>query len=107
MGPGGYTSGFDNDVPHFDQRGHYRTHNDIERTRHKARRRTGGIGGGRVREEDLMGDGGAGDGAGMRFVLVCGILATIVAVPVGISGLFSGLDRRKKVRADSTTSQGG
>lgn len=47
MGPGGFASGFDNDVPHFNQRGHYQTHSTIEQTRNRVRRKRG------VSAEDL------------------------------------------------------
>ena len=93
MGPGGYAQGFDNDVPHFDQRGHYRTHSEIERSRHRARRR--GVEG-RIHEAEL--EQGSISGMG-NFVLVCGVLGTILAVPVLLAGVM-GDGGRKKVRVE-------
>lgn len=86
MGPGGYVRGFDNDVPHFDQSGHFRTHSEIERSRHRARRRR------TMRIEEAEAEAGGVSSLG-NFVLVCGVLATIVAVPVGI-GAVIGRKRR-------------
>ena len=98
MGPGGYTQGFDNDVPHFDQRGHYQTHNDIERTRHKARRRRME---GRIHEAELEG----GTSNLMNFLLVSGVLATILGVPVVLGGLLGDGGRGKRFKVDETRSQ--
>ena len=79
-GPGGFTSGFDNDVRHFDQEGHLRTHSTIEQMRHRARRK------GRVRVDE-------GDYAGrsslFNFVVISGVLIGTF----GISGTMLGLGR--------------
>ncbi|KAF4548046.1 DnaJ domain-containing protein 3 [Elsinoe fawcettii] len=37
-GPGGFAPGWDNDVPHFDREGHYRTQEGVERMRSRMRR---------------------------------------------------------------------
>ena len=79
--------GFDNDVPHFDQGGHFRTHSEIERSRHRARRRR------TVRVEEAEEEVGGGSSLG-GFVMVCGVLATILAVPVGIGAVIGGRRRR-------------
>lgn len=80
-GPGGFTSGFDNDVRHFDQQGHYRTHSDIERTRHRARRKYAQT----VREDDLDYGGGGGSSMMVNFFVISGVLAVIF----GFSGALS------------------
>jgi len=87
MGPGGYVHGFDNDVPHFDQSGHYRTHSEIERSRHRARRKR------TVRIEEAEAEAGSVSSLG-GFVMVCGVLATILAVPVGIGAVIGRRSRR-------------
>ena len=84
MGPGG-VHGFEDAVPHFDAGGHLRTHSEIERLRHRARRRRA-----TVRMEEVE----AGTSALGSFGLVCAVLATIVAVPVGI-GAVVGSGRRR------------
>ncbi len=82
-GPGGFNMGDDNDVPHFDRQGHWRTHSEIERTRHSARRAK------RVRREEEMEDGGGGYSAGWGFVMLCGVLAATVGIPVGLGSVFN------------------
>ncbi|KAF2223490.1 hypothetical protein BDZ85DRAFT_183530, partial [Elsinoe ampelina] len=37
-GPGGFAPGWDNDVPHFDREGHYRTQEGVERMRSRMKR---------------------------------------------------------------------
>lgn len=69
MGPGGFASGFDNDVPHFDQRGHYQTHSTIEKTRHRTRRKRG------VSAEDLDFEGGGS--MLFNFFAISGILGIV------------------------------
>ncbi|KAH9839644.1 DnaJ-domain-containing protein [Teratosphaeria destructans] len=68
-GPGGFTSGFDNDVRHFDQQGHYRTHSGIERTRHKARRKRYPIS-----EDDIAAAATGGTSTLVNFVVISGVL---------------------------------
>ena len=65
MGPGG-VHGFEDAVPHFDAGGHLRTHSEIERLRHRARRRRA-----RVRMEEVE----AGTSALGSFGMVCAVLA--------------------------------
>ena len=88
MGPGGWTAGYDNDVPHFDQRGHYQTHSGIERTRHKARRKRD------VRIDEAEMD--RGSSAAFGFVMLSGVLAAILGVPVLIGSFTGGGGRRQK-----------
>ncbi|KAF2770061.1 DnaJ-domain-containing protein, partial [Teratosphaeria nubilosa] len=68
-GPGGFTQGFDNDVRHFDQKGHYRTHSEIERTRHKARRKQYTIS-----EDDIAAAAAGGTSTLANFVMISGVL---------------------------------
>ena len=89
MGPGGYSQGYDNDVPHFDQRGHYQTHSGIERTRHKARRKT------TIRVEEAE-ESARGSSVAFGFVMLSGVLGIILAVPVIIGNFQSGQQRRQK-----------
>lgn len=86
VGPGGHAMGFDNDVSHFDHKGHRRTHSDIERTRHRARRKRSA----RVSEPEFEHGGPDGDvGVAFNFFIVTGILALVVT-----SGfVFGGLSR--------------
>ncbi|GAB7361427.1 hypothetical protein MBLNU230_g1483t1 [Neophaeotheca triangularis] len=83
-GPGGFTAGFDNDVPHFDQRGHFQTQSSIERKRQQGRRRST-----IRREEDFEYEGG-GNSAGFNFVLLMGVLGVIY----GVSGVIFGFEGR-------------
>lgn len=78
-GPGGFTSGFDNDVPHFDQEGHYRTHSEIEKARQQTRRRTTT----RISAEDYE----SGSSQLFNFILVSGILAAAISIAAAINSL--------------------
>lgn len=89
FGPGGFTSGFDNDVPHFDHRGHYETHSGIERTRHKARRK--GVGA----ERDEVNYGQQGNSMLSQFVMICGVLGITYAVTNLMTGLGPADMRRR------------
>lgn len=83
-GPGGFTAGFDNDVPHFDQQGHYQTHSTIEKTRHKARRkRQTGFDG--LEDLDLPGSGAA-PSVLFNFFVMCGALSIIFGVTSVLTG---------------------
>lgn len=75
-GPGGFAHGLDDDVPHFDSKGHYQTHSTIERTRHRARRRATRVTG--------EGEHDTSSGIVLGFFTVSGILL----FGVGISGGF-------------------
>jgi len=88
-GPNGFATGFDNDVPHFDQRGHYQTHSGIEKTRHKARRKR------TVREEDL--ETGTGNSVLFNFAMLSGVLGIIYGVTLSVFGAGS---NKKKVKED-------
>ncbi|GAB7355046.1 hypothetical protein MBLNU459_g5644t1 [Dothideomycetes sp. NU459] len=70
-GPAGFTQGLDNDVPHFDRDGHFRTHESVERARHRARRRQA------VAEEMA---GGSGPSMLFNFFLLSGVLTVIFGV---------------------------
>ncbi|KXL44050.1 hypothetical protein M433DRAFT_139301 [Acidomyces richmondensis BFW] len=80
-GPGGFAMGFDNDVRHFNQRGHYRTHSEIEKTRHRARRKNSAT------DTNEGFEVGEGSSVLFNFFLVSGALTAIVA----FSRLFLGL----------------
>ncbi|TKA24687.1 hypothetical protein B0A50_05675 [Salinomyces thailandicus] len=73
-GPGGFTEGFEDDVGHFDSRGHRRRQADIERTRHRARRKSGRG----VVEPEVDYDGGGGNPTVFNFVVVSGVLGVVL-----------------------------
>ncbi|KAK5110702.1 hypothetical protein LTR62_005579 [Meristemomyces frigidus] len=81
-GPGGFTSGFANDVGHFDHEGHLRTHSSIERTRHKARRRPAA----RIRIDEAGESDYRGSSAVVNFFVISGVLVLVV----GVSGVVVG-----------------
>lgn len=87
-GPGGFAQGFDNDVPHFDQRGHYQTHSTIEKTRHRIRRKRG------VSAEDLDFEGGSS--MLFNFIAISGVLGVIILASGAMVGSGGGADRRKR-----------
>lgn len=89
-GPGGFTAGFDNDVPHFDQRGHYQTHSQIERTRHRARRKQ------QIRHEEA--EGGGSHSMAFSFLM----LSTVLLVIFGASGLAFTVNDRSKAKKDDS-----
>ncbi|KAK4496157.1 hypothetical protein PRZ48_012137 [Zasmidium cellare] len=78
MGPGGFTTGFDGDVPHFDNRAHTQTHSDLERTRHKARRKRTV----RVEEPESV----AGNSVLFNFFVITGILGAIAGLGNAVYG---------------------
>jgi curved DNA-binding protein CbpA len=77
-GPGGFTQGVDNDVPHFDQHGHQVRHENLDRSRHKARRRV------ERTLEDL--DYSGGSSPLFQFVMISGVLGIILGVGSFVSG---------------------
>lgn len=79
MGPGGFATGMDNDVPHFDNLSHTKTHSDIERTRHRTRRKRA------VRVEDVDLEG-SGSSAIFNFLVLCSMLGVIGAVSAAVYG---------------------
>lgn len=91
MGPGGFTTGFDNDVPHFDHRGHYQTHSTIERTRHKARRKAQEE---RIDEAEMD----RGTSAAFGFFMLSGVLVATLGVPVLIGRFQGGREGQRRVR---------
>ncbi|QIW98090.1 hypothetical protein AMS68_003608 [Peltaster fructicola] len=76
-GPGGFAHGLENDVPHFNSRGHYETHSTIERTRHKARRKV-------VRNDET--DAAAAGGTVFAFVMVSAVLGFGILITGAITG---------------------
>ncbi|KAK5711733.1 hypothetical protein LTR15_012328 [Elasticomyces elasticus] len=89
-GPGGFTSGFDNDVRHFDHDGHLKTHSTLEQNRHRARRKA------RVRSEE---SDYAGSSALFNFVMISAVLLGTF----GISGtlLERGETERRRQKAEN------
>lgn len=92
MGPGGFATGSDSDVSHFDHKGHYQTHSEIERTRHRARRKRS-IDAIRLEEEAAE---RSGMGMGLGFLVISGILALGIALPGMMMTGRSGSARREK-----------
>lgn len=88
MGPGGFSAGFDNDVPHFDQRGHYQTHSGLEKGRAKIRRKRG------TSAEDLDFEGGAS--VLFNFIAVSGAVGFIWLASGFLLGRGAGEPRGKK-----------
>ncbi|KAK5133987.1 hypothetical protein LTR08_007107 [Meristemomyces frigidus] len=94
-GPGGFASGHAHDVPHFDRHGHTRTHSEIERTRHKARRkqwdstRSADDGDREGGDRDAL-DYSGGSTMLVNFVVMCGVLVTIFAVSGTLFGVGGG-----------------
>lgn len=93
MGPGGFTAGFDNDVPHFDNRAHTQTHSQIERMRHKARRKR------TVHFEEAEMTGG-GNSVLFNFFMLTGILGVIAGVSNAVYN-GQGVRAKKKQELDS------
>ncbi|KXT12348.1 hypothetical protein AC579_574 [Pseudocercospora musae] len=82
MGPGGFATGFDNDVPHFDRAGHYRTHENLgsmnERRQAKRTRKQGA--------SFLERESGGGASTLFSFFVVGGTLLGVV----GLTGMVLG-----------------
>ncbi|EMC97530.1 hypothetical protein BAUCODRAFT_33248 [Baudoinia panamericana UAMH 10762] len=99
-GPGGFTTGFDNDVNHFDHEGHYRTHSDIERTRHRARRKLHhGVRG--VRGEEIEYE--SGGSMLFNFLMVSGVLVFAFggsAMAMGVFGARWGMGQGRGGKED-------
>jgi len=68
----------DNDVPHFDQHGHQVRHENLDRSRHRARRRV-------ERTLDDLDYGGGGSSPLFQFVMVSGVLGIILGVGAFVS----------------------
>ena len=81
--------GEENDVPHFDQKGHYQTHETLEQRRKRMRQRL------RRDENDL--DYSGNSSPLFNFFLVSGALAVIFGVS---SLILSGGTPKKKDRED-------
>ncbi|KAF2718245.1 DnaJ-domain-containing protein [Polychaeton citri CBS 116435] len=86
-GPGGFAFGFDNDVPHFDRKGHYQTHSTIEKTRHKARRK-------QETADELHIN--ASGGMMLNFFVVCGMLGFIYSASLAIGVMWSAPKKQKQ-----------
>lgn len=93
MGPGGFATGSADDVGHFDHRGHYATLSEIERTRHRARRKRA-VDAMRAEEEEEARGGGMG--MGLAFVAISGVLAVGIGVPGMLITRGSGGMREKE-----------
>jgi curved DNA-binding protein CbpA len=89
-GPGGFASGYDSDVPHFDHRGHYQTHSEIERTRHKARRKQSQT----VRREEAEAYE-RGTSTGLGFVTISIVLLLALGLPAAAVNVFDVRGRRR------------
>ncbi|TKA78179.1 hypothetical protein B0A55_03900 [Friedmanniomyces simplex] len=89
-GPGGFTSGFDNDVRHFDHLGHLKTHSTLEQNRHRARRKA------RVHAAE---SDHAGQSALFNFVMISGVLLTTVGISGTVLGWGDGERRRQIVES--------
>lgn len=94
MGPGGFSMGFDGDVPHFDNRAHTQTHSELERKFAKARRK-------RARaqfEEDAR--AGSGGSVWLQFFIVTGVIGAVFTIP---TLLYNGGARpvRRREQVDS------
>ncbi|KAF2166710.1 hypothetical protein M409DRAFT_54504 [Zasmidium cellare ATCC 36951] len=87
MGPSGFAMGFDSDVPHFDNRAHTQTHSEIERTRHKARRKRAV----RVEEPESV----AGNSVLFNFFVLTGILGVVAGVGNAVYGGSGGRGGKK------------
>lgn len=83
MGPGQGQAGFSNDVPHFDQEGHLRTHEQQERRRRR-----------RMREGD--GDYGGGGSLVVRFLLIGGIVSLACSPFIVLGGRQGSLNQVTK-----------
>lgn len=81
MGPGGFAAGFDNDVPHFDRAGHFRTQESVQKMRHRSRRDGGWA------PEEHVPDPRAGGSALGGFLVVTGVLA----IALGLGAVFDGV----------------
>lgn len=77
-GPGGFTTGYGSDVPHFDNRAHQQTQNNIERSRHKARRK-------RDTRFDGVEEEASGGSTMTSFLWISGLLAGMF----GLSGVLA------------------
>ncbi|KAI7278680.1 hypothetical protein KC345_g5820 [Hortaea werneckii] len=99
-GPGGFTQGFDNDVRHFDQRGHQRTHSHIERNRHRARRRSAKG----ISEAEI--DYSGGNPTVFNFVVVGGVLVLILGITKGIFGWGERKGKKKVKESEEVKGDG-
>lgn len=81
MGPGGFATGFDDDVPHFDAQGHYKTHEQIRRERHERNRIRARI----RRKQGASFDDVGGSSTLFNFFVIGGVLGGIAA----ITGMFA------------------
>ena len=81
MGPGGFTSGLGDDVPHFDAQGHYKTQEQIQRERSERNRIRARI----RRKQGASFDDVGGGSTLFNFFVIGGVLGGIAA----ITGMFA------------------
>ncbi|GIZ43356.1 hypothetical protein CKM354_000658800 [Cercospora kikuchii] len=81
MGPGGFAQGLDDDVPHFDARGHFKTHEQIQRERMERNRVRARL----RRKQGASFDDVGGGSMLVNFFVVGGVLGGIAA----LTGLFN------------------
>lgn len=74
-------------MPHFDRRSHYQTHSEIEKTRHKARRKR------TIRADDV--EYGTGNSVLFNFLMLSGVLGSIFGVTHSIFGLGASKKKQK------------
>lgn len=91
-GPGGFAQGADHDVPHFDQQEHFTRHENLERTRHQARKT--------VKRSATSTDDTGGTSPLGGFVLVSTILAGIYGISVIVAGGDPRAGGKKKKEGD-------
>ena len=92
-GPGGFSGGFDGSVPHFNNRAHTATHEELAARARIRRRRA-------VQYESAeMSGGGGGTSVLFNFFMVTGLLGAVAAIS---SMVYGGSERRRQNKADTT-----
>lgn len=83
MGPGGFATGLDQDVPHFDRAGHHRTHTNLDSMSERRQRAS------RMRKQGasrLERESGGGGSMLFSFFVVGGTILGIM----GVTGIVFG-----------------
>ncbi|EME44556.1 hypothetical protein DOTSEDRAFT_152496, partial [Dothistroma septosporum NZE10] len=86
MGPGGFAGGFDGEVPHFNNRAHTATHEELAERARVRRRRA-------VQYESAEMSGSGGSSVLFNFFMVTGLLGAVAAVS---SMVYGGTERRRQ-----------